>query len=320
MSRYRHSLPQLTPRVFLTDSGLETTLIFLEGHELPYFAAFDLLKNAEGRATLKDYFRRHLELAREHGAGFILESATWRANPDWASKIGYLEADLRQANHEAVTLLHELREEFETGQTPIVISGCIGPRGDGYKVEAKMTPAEAERYHELQARAFADAGADLISAITMTYSDEAIGICRAARAAQMPVVISFTVETDGRLPSGETLAETIHSVDAATDSAPAYYMINCAHPNHFSGALERQEPWVRRIRGIRANASRKSHAELDQATELDIGNPEELGTLYHMLRQDFSHFSILGGCCGTDHRHIKAICTACIPAANRSRR
>ena len=313
MSSYRHHLPQLDDRVFLTDSGLETTLIFLEGHELPYFAAFDLLKEAAGRAVLRNYFRRHITLAREHGLGFILESATWRANPDWAAKLGYTPADLNRANRDAITFLQKLRDEFEAEQTPMVVSGCIGPRGDGYKADARMTAAEAEAYHAPQAQVFAEAGADLVSAITMTYSEEAMGITRAARAANLPVVISFTVETDGRLPSGESIAEAINAVDAATASAPAYYMINCAHPTHFTGALERNESWVQRIRGIRANASRKSHAELDQATELDIGNPDELGELYGALRNDFSHFTILGGCCGTDHRHIKAICTACAP-------
>ena len=219
-------------------------------------------------------------------------------------------------NHGSIALLHELSDGNETEQMPIVIIGCIGPWGTGYKADAQMTPIDAEQHHGPQAQVFPDAGADLISAFTMTYSAEAIGIVWAARAVQMPVVMSFTVETDGRLPSGETIGEAINAVDAATDSAPAYYMINRAHPSHFAGALGRQNAGVQRIRGIRANASRKSHVELDRATELDIGNPEELGMLYRTLRRDFSHFSILGGCCGTDHRHIKAICTAGVPAAS----
>lgn len=315
MSKYRHQLPQLSDRIFITDGGIETTLIYHDGQQLPFFAAFDLLKTSAGRAALVAYFRRHIAIARESGVGFILESATWRANPDWAAKLGYSEAALLSANRDAIAMLHELREEFESPGTPVVISGCVGPRGDGYKADQRMKSATAAVYHAPQIRTFAEAGADLVTAITMTYSEEAIGIARAARAAGMPVVISFTVETDGRLPSGETLPSAIAAVDAATGSAPAYYMINCAHPTHFASEFAGDGGWIRRVRGLRANASRKSHAELDQATELDMGDPAELGSLYGDLRERFSHFNVLGGCCGTDHRHIRAICTACLAPA-----
>ena len=233
MHKYRHQLPQLSDRIFLTDGGIETTLIYHDGQQLPCFAAFDLLKDSAGRATLMNYFRRHIAIARENAVGFILESATWRSNPDWAAKLGYSEETLARVNREAIAMLHELRAEFETENTPVVISGCIGPRGDGYKADQRMTATAAEAYHATQVRIFADAGADLITAITMTYREEAIGIARAAGAAGIPVVISFTVETDGRLPSGETLASAIAAVDAATAPAPAYYMINCAHPHPF---------------------------------------------------------------------------------------
>lgn len=316
-AKYRLELPQLSDRIFLTDGGIETTLIFHDGHELPYFAAFHLLRDPAGLAALMSYFRRHVAIAAEQGVGFILESATWRANPDWAAKLGYSAEALAVVNREAIAMLHELREEFETPRSPVVISGCIGPRGDGYTLDRLMTPSAAQEYHATQARIFAESGADLVTAITMTYSDEAIGVTRAARAAGMPVVISFTVETDGRLPSGESIAAAISAVDRATDFAPAYYMINCAHPAHFAPAFARDESWVRRVRGLRANASRKSHAELDQATALDMGDPAELGAQYRELRELFGHFNVLGGCCGTDHRHIRAICTACVPAAAR---
>jgi len=192
----------------------------------------------------------------------------------------------------------------------MVISGCIGPRGDGYNPKAFMTETEAERYHAMQADTFRDADADMVTAITMTYAAEAIGIARAARAAGMPVAISFTVETDGRLPGGRTLRETIEEVDAATDRTPVYYMINCAHPTHFAGALAEGEPWVARIRGLRANASTKSHAELDEAKELDTGNPVELGRQYRDLRSRMPRLNVLGGCCGTDHRHVEETCRA----------
>ncbi len=319
MTRYRSALPQLGDRIFLTDGGIETTLIFHEGLDLPYFAAFHLLKDADGTRVLKDYYRRHAAIARDNGTGFILESATWRASADWGDRLGYSRRALDDANRKAIEMLHELRDELETGATPMVVSGCVGPRGDGYDPGNVMTAAEAEVYHSRQIGTFAEAGADMVTAITMTNVPEAIGVTRAARARGMPAAISFTVETDGRLPTGEPLWDAISAVDSATGAAtgdgPAYYMINCAHPSHFAGQFEAGEPWVGRIRGLRANASRCSHAELDQATELDTGDPVELGRLYRELRGRFGHINVLGGCCGTDHRHIEQICDHCRQAA-----
>ena len=313
MARYRHHLPQLSGGLFLTDGGIETTLIFREGLTLPYFAAFDLLKHDEGYAALQKYFRTYVDIARRYGAGCILESATWRANPDWGTKLGYSGTALADLNRKAITLLQQIRDAYELSTTPIVISGCIGPRGDGYNPAALMTEDDAEHYHTMQAQTFRDMEADLVTAITMTYAAEAIGLTRAALAAEMPVVISFTVETDGRLPTGQTLQEAIEQVDDATGHGPAYYMINCAHPTHFVGTLAAGEPWLDRIRGVRANASSKSHAELDEATELDDGNPEELGRQYRELKGKLPQLNVLGGCCGTDHRHVEAGCQACLP-------
>lgn len=309
MAKYRNGLPQLDGGLFLTDGGIETTLIFHDGCDLPFFAAFPLLKDDAGRQAIADYFRRHAAIAREAGTGFILESATWRASPDWAAKLNCSAADLEAANRTAIAMLHDLRQEFEAEGAPIVISGCIGPRGDGYDPGTIMPPAEAEAYHAPQIAIYAEAGADMVTAITMTNVNEAIGVAMAAKAAGMPVAISFTVETDGALPSGEALGDAIETVDAATGNSPAYYMINCAHPDHFADALD--GPWVARIRGIRANASRMSHAELDQAEELDAGDPVEFGALYSGLLGRFPHINVLGGCCGTDHRHIGAVAEAC---------
>jgi homocysteine S-methyltransferase len=308
----RSKLPQPGGEVFLTDGGLETTLVFLEGVELPCFAAFPLLEDEVGRARLRRYFRPYLDMARARGVGFVLDTVTWRANADWGEKLGYSREALARVNREAVAFAGELREAYATEQTPIVVNGVVGPRGDGYRAEARMSPDEAERYHALQLAAFLEAGADMVSAVTMTYPQEAIGIANAARARCMPCVISFTVETDGRLPSGETLKEAIEAVDKATRASPAYYMINCAHPLHFDRAIAAGEPWVRRIGGVRANASTLSHAELDAATELDPGDPRDLGRRYRDLRRRLPRFSVMGGCCGTDHRHIAAICDACL--------
>ncbi len=314
MARYRQNLPQLGGDLFLADGGIETTLIFLEGHELPHFAAFDLLRRPGGRTALEKYFRTYARIATRHGVGLVLESATWRASPDWAAKLGYSPADLADANLAALDLLHAIRQDCERGPTRIVLSGCIGPRGDGYRPEALMSEAEAEDYHAVQAGLFRDAEADLVTAITMTYPAEAIGLARAARAAGMPVVISFTTETDGRLPTGETLREAVERVDEATGGAPAYYMVNCAHPTHFAGALPGGEAWVERIRGLRANASTRSHAELDAATDLDDGDPAQLAREYRALGDRLPSLNVLGGCCGTDHRHIEAICRTWLAA------
>lgn len=311
MSYDRGSLPQLGGGLFLTDAGIETTLIYLEGLELPHFAAFDLLRDARGRKALRRYYERHIEIAKSAGVGFVLESPTWRSSPDWGEKLGYSKAALDAVNEEAIELMRELEATHETRTTPMVVSGCVGPRGDGYRPEAVMTPDEAEEYHSSQIRAFARAGADLVTAITMTNTHEAVGVARAAKAHGLPVVISFTLETDGRLPTGQSLSAAIEAVDVATGAAPAYYMINCAHPDHFDQMLAGGGSWIGRLRGIRANASRKSHAELDQSTELDSGNPAELAHQYRELLLRHPHINVLGGCCGTDHRHIEHICAAC---------
>jgi len=314
MPKYRNHLPQLADRVFLTDSGLETTLIFKDGIELNQFASFELLKTERGRARLLDYFREHAKTAVDARMGFVLESATWRSNADWGAKLGYSPAELAELNRQAIDLLMQVRDEMETKDSPMPISGNIGPLGDGYAA-SKMTAADAERLHTPQVEAFATTQADLVSAFTMTSADEAIGVTRAAVKANIPVVISFTVETDGRLPTGQTLKEAIEAVDAATGAAPAYYMINCAHPTHFAQALQAGEAWIKRVRGIRANASARSHAELDAAPDLDAGDPVELGKQYRTLRRAFPQFAVLGGCCGTDHRHVEQICFACSDVA-----
>ncbi len=309
METYRNHLPQLDGGLFLTDGGIETTLIFHEGLDLPHFAAFDLLGSDEGRAHLERYFRRHAAIAVKHRTGFVLESATWRASPDWAAKLGYGDRDLAAINLQAIDMLARLRDELASPETPMVVSGCVGPRGDGYDPGQLMTAEEAQAYHAFQISTFAKSEADQVSAITITNVPEAIGIARAAKAVGLPSVIAFTVETDGRLPTGESLKEAIEVVDWETGWAPAYYMINCAHTSHFEDALEGYA-WMKRVRGLRANASRCSHAELDEAEELDDGDPVELGADYAAIRARFPWINVLGGCCGTDHRHIEEICKA----------
>lgn len=308
MNKYRHNLPQLGDRLFMTEGGLETTLIFHNGIDLPYFASFDLLKDAAGTTVLEDYYKHFAAMAVERGIGAVLEAPTWRANPDWAAKLGYSSTMLAEANRKAISLLLRVRAAYETPASPIVISGNLGPRGDGYRADARMSVEEARAYHHAQIDTFAGTGADMIAAFTMNYIEEAIGIVQAAKACDMPVAISFTLETDGRLPSGDTLRDAIERTDAQTGGFPAYYMINCAHPTHFDTVLHEDGDWLQRLRGLRANASRRSHAELDEASDLDDGNPQELAMQYRSLRSVLPGLVVVGGCCGTDHRHVDAVC------------
>lgn len=309
-------LPQVDGGWYLTDGGIETVLIYQDGVELPEFAAFVLLETAGGRDILRRYYRRYLDIAAAApGAGFILESPTWRAGIDWGAKLGFDADAMQRINADAVGLMNDLRTEYVSRIAgPIVISGCIGPRGDGYVAGAPMDPENARSAHQLQANALALAGVDQITAITMTSAAEAMGVARAAARLGRSSVISFTVETDGKLPSGEHLSAAIQAVDADAEvsgyDSPAYYMINCAHPTHFESVVSQEGSWRQRLQGLRANASTLSHSELDAMAELDSGSPPDLADQYRRLRTPLSRLNVLGGCCGTDHRHVAAISAA----------
>lgn len=310
--KYRPHLPHLNGKLCLADGGLETVLIFQKGIDLPGFASFTMLDRDGGAEILRDYFRPFGAIARTHRTGLLLDSATWRANPDWGWELGYDQKALDDINRRAIAEMETVRAEHETPDTPVLISGCIGPRGDGYVPSKCMTAREAETYHKHQVRAFADSATDVVTALTLNYPEEAIGIVRAAERHDVPVAISFTVETDGCLPGGLSVAEAIARCDAETGGYAAYYMINCAHPVHFRSAFE---SYGDRLRGLRANASKRSHAELDEATELDEGDPHELGAELGSLKATAAGLSLFGGCCGTDHRHIEQIARAVAPVA-----
>jgi homocysteine S-methyltransferase len=290
----------------LTDGGLETSLIFDQGLDLGLFAAFPLIETEDGRAALRRYWQPYLALAGDYEVGFVLDTATWRANPDWGSRLGYDAEQLRAVNIAAVAFARELA----AGQRAVVIEGVVGPRGDGYVVGEQMQPDQAAAYHGQQLDAFAQAGVDQVVAITFTYPDEAIGFVQAATALGLACLVSFTVETDGRLPNATTLRDAIETVDAESGAAATGFMINCAHPTHFDRVLV-EGSWLERITGIRANASTMSHAELDNADALDNGDVEDLARRYQDLMHRLPALRVLGGCCGTDHRHVRAIIDAC---------
>jgi S-methylmethionine-dependent homocysteine/selenocysteine methylase len=298
------TLIQLSAPLTVTDGGLETTLVFHQGIDLTDFAAFPLLDTEVGRAALADYYQPYLDLARRLGAPVLVDTPTWRANLDWGARLSYDAIRLAAVNRRAVEFVRQLATGLPVEQ---VVNGVIGPRGDGYVIGETMSASEAAAYHGLQARAFAEAGAAMMTAVTMTYVDEAIGVARAAGSVGLPVVISFTVETDGALPSGEPLGDAIARVDNDTDGAPAYYMINCAHPAHFAEQLTTGADWLARVKAIRANASRCSHAQLDEATELDRGDVADLAAWYGRLDAILPDLRVVGGCCGTDHEHVAAI-------------
>ncbi len=296
-------LPQLAGEPVVTDGGLETDLIYHHGAELPEFAAFPLVDDGAGRELLRNYFRDYIAIAERVGAAVQLDTPTWRANTEWGERVGYAPAELRRVNRDSVALLRELRSEV--GIERFFISGCVGPRGDGYVAGEEVDPEVAAKYHAPQIEAFAEASADLVTALTLTGAGEAIGVVLASRAVGLPVAVSFTVEQDGRLPDGTELGAAIEAVDAA--AAPDYFMVNCAHPTHIGQGLVGAGDWRSRIVGLRANASSRSHEELDAMTDLDEGDPAELASAVNALRPLLPNLCLVGGCCGTDARHVASL-------------
>lgn len=299
--------PLLDGDLFMADGGLETTLVFGEGIELPAFAAFGLLRGDEGTALLRGYYERYAGLARELRVGMLLQAPTWRASPRWAAGLGYSPEAVVALNRRAVALMEETRDRLAAPEVPMVVGASIASADDAYRPASRMRPAEAERHHAAQIAILRDTSAKLVTAMTLTYADEAIGIADAAGRAGMPVAISFTLETDGRLPSGEGLGEAILRVDDATGGLPVHYMVNCVHPSHLAPVLEAGGDWRERIGGLRVNASTKSHAELDGARELDQGDVGDLAAGCAAFRELLPGIRLLGGCCGTDERHVRAI-------------
>ncbi|WP_120497274.1 homocysteine S-methyltransferase family protein [Kiloniella sp. EL199] len=322
-SRYREDLPQLKGGLFLSDGGLETDLIFNQNIPIKAFAAHTLLPDEKGRGALTNYYQGFLALAQQMNTGFILDGQTWKAHPHWADDLGEGLDDIEAANHASVAFIAALREKWDNNtQQAIVLNASLGPRGDAYAPDYQISTKEAEDYHAQQVSWLAATPVDMITAMTFTQSEEAIGAVRAAHKAKLPIAVSFTVETDGLLPTGQSLADAIDQVDRETNSQAIYFMINCAHPEHFppnlsSGDLSDNQlgdhSWAKRIKGIRCNASRMSHAELDNCEALDAGNPDELGQQYQEIYSRMPWLNIFGGCCGSDLRHLTEIARAIIP-------
>lgn len=314
MSQPTPLLPHHTNAIFLTDGGTETWLMYKRGFDLPEFSAFHLLNDDRSAAALREYYTAFATIAVKLGTPFIFDSLTYRASRDWGALLGYSKEGLAEMNHKCFELYRECAAAAGLAPNKTVISGCIGPKGDAYQTNQDLTAETSETYHKEQIETFKAAGADIVTALTLNTTDEAIGIARAAAKADLPSVIAFTIEKDRKLRSGETLKQAIETVDAATANAPAYYMINCSHPVDFGPALA-SEPWAHRIRGLRANASSLDHGTLCQLGHLEEGNPDELADQYVDIRAAHPKMNVFGGCCGTDYVHVEKIGRALLAAA-----
>lgn len=318
MAKRRNNLSELSNTLFISPSPIETILIHHEHIDLPYFASFITLKTDSGREWFKNYQRQFLDMAQQYRTGIVLGSPTWRCSPDWIEKLNYSHEDLIYFNKISIELLEQVRNEYSTNEYPILINAIMGPRGDGYNPKELMTIEQAQQYHSKQIEILSQTNVDLLTAGTINYSNEAIGIVRAAQQMNMPIAISFTFEHDGNLISGQSLKEAIETVDEQTNNGPICYFVNCVHPVHVLQTLEKQPgEWTKRIHGIYGNASKKTHEELDKLTEVDDGNPVEFAQNLNKLLFQLPNLNFLGGCCGTDVRHIEQICQQTLPIFNQ---
>lgn len=306
-------LPQMNGGTYLTDGGTETVLLYKHGLELPNFSAFHLLNDPDACEVIRQYYRDHAAVARKYDTGFIYCSLTYRASSDWGRLLGYSTQGLAEMNHKAIDLYRAVAAEVGGNDGAAVFSGCIGPRGDAYQLNQEITADTAEAYHLVQIETFEQAGADMVTALTLNNIEEAIGIARAAQSVGLPSVLSFTLYQNSRLKTGPSIKEAIEQVDKATDAAPAYYMINCSHPIEFEPALESGN-WINRLGGIRPNASSLAKGVLCKLGHLEEGDPAELGQQMGDVARRYPHFNVWGGCCGTDHVHLDEICKNVIAA------
>lgn len=289
----------------MINGGLETTLIYKHNLDLPFFSCIDLFKTEETKQIMYDYYLDYVKAAKKYNVPVIIDTPTWRFNKDWAIQSGYNDQQLANRNKEAVDLVRGLKDVYDN----VIISGELGPRYDGYVISEKMTTEEAQQYHSAQVESFSSSNVDIITAATMNYVEEALGVTLAAKSTSTPLVVSFTLSSEGDLPSGMTLKEAIMKVDTISGEYPLHYMINCVHPVYFAELLKKNkdQAWIKRIKGIRPNASSKSHEELDNLGTLDVGDMDELANYCKEIQDSCKHIKLFGGCCGTTVEHIECI-------------
>jgi S-methylmethionine-dependent homocysteine/selenocysteine methylase len=297
---------QCDGELFLTEGGTETEIMYKWGFELPHFAMFSLLENRDAMSAMRGIFRRYLDVVAKHEMSAMLTGLDYRASPDWGALLGYSPEALADANHRSIDFLRDVARDYSGDIRRTLVGGCIGPRGDAYQLNRSITSTEAEDYHAVQLTTLKQADVDFACAMTFNNTAEAIGVTRAAARIGVPLVISLTVDATGRLKSGLTVAEAIETIDARTGAMPAFYMLNCSHPVEFASALADGE-WIRRVRGIRPNASKMEKLALCKLGHLEEGDPVELGRLMGDLARRHCHMDVWGGCCGTAEVHLDEI-------------
>ena len=299
--------PRLEGKFYLTEGGTETEVMYKWGFDLPEFAMFPLLDDPEADTVIRNMYRRYLDVAAEQGVGVLLNGHDYRASPDWGAKLGYSAEGLQQMQRRTIQFLDEMRAEYADRVTDVYIAACIGPRGDAYGTGGEITADEAEDYHSVQLHNLDGTAADMAVAATFNNIPEAIGVIRAAKGAGMPIGVSLTLTPEGRLRSGPTLREAVETVDEVTAGAAAWFGTNCSHPLEFEPAIADAGPWLDRLRYIRPNAAKMDKIALCSLGHLEDGDPEELGEQMGDVVRRLPRADIIGGCCGTDERHLSEI-------------
>jgi S-methylmethionine-dependent homocysteine/selenocysteine methylase len=299
--------PRLDGRFYLTEGGTETEVLYKWGFELPEFAMYPLLDNAEAHEVIKNIYRRYFEAAERHDTGMLILGHDYRASPDWGAKLGYSPEGLAEMQRRTIEFLDGMRREYEGRVRDVYIGGCIGPRGDAYGTGGDISEAEAEAYHSVQLTTLGSTRADLAVATTFNNIPEAVGVVRAAERIGIPIGVNLTLTTEGRLRSGPTLREAVETIEERTNGAAAWFGTNCAHPLEFAGALADAGPWLERLRCIRPNAVQMDQIALCKLGHLEDGDPVELGQQMGEVARLLPRADILGGCCGTDERHLGEI-------------
>ncbi len=311
--RVNSSLPAAgSGEYFLTEGGTETEIMYRHGFELPEFAMFPLLDTPKAVRALRSIFRAHLDVAAEFGLSFLLTGLDYRASPDWGAKLGYSPQALSDANMQSIEFLREISEGYE-GQIPrLLIGGCLGPRGDAYGLNQNITAESAEDYHAVQLETLKKSGVDFAVAATFNNVPEAVGVSRAAARIGVPLFVSLTLDSTHRLKSGPSLGDAITEIDAlAGEAAPEFYLLNCSHPLEYEPALD-DGKWIKRLRGVRPNASKMEKIALCKLGHIEDGNPVELGEQIGDLSYRYTHMDIFGGCCGTGDSHLREIAKALV--------
>ncbi len=299
--------PQRPGVQYLTEGGQETEILYKYGYDLPHFAMLPLLDDGRAMAELHGMYERYLDTAAAHGFGVLMAGMDYRASPDWAELLGYSPATLEDMQLRAIGFLRDVAKPYVDELPAVLIAGIVGPRGDAYTLDQRMSVEQAQDYHSTQIATLARAEVDLVEAMTFNSVPEAVGVARAAADVGLPASIAFTLDSNHRLHSGPSLREAIESVDAACgDARPAFYGINCSHPLEFLPAIE-PGSWFDRVRCLRPNAAMMDKIALCSLGHLESGDPVDLGRRMGAIAKQYPHIDIWGGCCGTWETHLDQI-------------